>query len=123
KNPLVLLGTFLALALAPEQTARAATEPTAAVATGSLTGTVSNAATGLLLEGARIELVGTSISTLTDNTGRYLLSAVPSGPQEIVVSYLGLDTVRGSVMLEPGGRVVRNFDLTTGIYELAEFRV
>jgi iron complex outermembrane receptor protein len=118
-----LLGTFLVLSLTPEQAARAATEPPAGAATGMLTGTVSNPATGNLLEGAKVELVRAGLSTLTDNTGRYMISAVPGGAHEIVVSYLGLDSVRDVVTIVPGGRAVRNFDLKTEIYTLAEFKV
>lgn len=39
---------------------------------GSITGYVSNAATGTLLEGARVEVSSLGAVTLTDNTGRYI---------------------------------------------------
>lgn len=123
KNPLALLGALFALAFNPESSVRAAVEPTAPVATGAITGAVSNSATGNLLEGARVELVGGNLSTLTDNTGRYVLSAVPGGTHEIVVTYIGLDAMRTTVHVTPGAQVVRNIDLTTAIYKLPEFRV
>ena len=41
---------------------------------GSVTGTVSNTATGNLLEGARIEIPQLGLSALTDNTGRFVLT-------------------------------------------------
>ena len=90
---------------------------------GTLVGTVSNTATGNLLEGARIELPQLGITALADNTGRFVIAGVPPGTHDVVVSYIGLDPVRRQVTVAPGGRNVQNFDLTSGIYQLQEFRV
>lgn len=90
---------------------------------GSVTGTVSNTTTGNLLEGVRIELPRLGLTALTDNTGRFVLAGVPAGTHELLATYIGLDPVRSQVTLHAGERVVRNFDLTTGIYKLQEFRV
>ncbi|MBM3865042.1 MAG: carboxypeptidase-like regulatory domain-containing protein [Verrucomicrobia bacterium] len=46
---------------------------------GSVTGTVSNAATRNLLPGARVEIAPLGLSALTDDTGRYVLAGVPAG--------------------------------------------
>lgn len=90
---------------------------------GTLTGNVSNAGTGNLLEGARVEIPALGLSALTDNTGRYVFSGVPAGSHEVVATYLGLDPQREQVAVAAGQRATRNFDLTTGIYKLAEFKV
>ena len=95
----------------------------AADATGTITGNVSNAATGNLLEGARVEIPAAGLVALTDLTGRYVFSGVPAGPHEVVVRYTGLDPTRASVVVAAGGRLARNFDLTTGIYQLDAFKV
>jgi hypothetical protein len=89
----------------------------------SLSGTVSNSATGNLLEGSRVELPALARSTLTDNTGRYVFAGLPAGSHMIVATYLGLDAVRADVTLTAGQRAVRNFDLTAGIYQMAQFKV
>lgn len=107
----VSLVGWLALATA------AAAEP------GTLTGTVSNTATGNLLEGAKVEIPVLGLSTLVDHTGTYLLTGVPAGTHELVVSYIGLDTVRRPVNVAAGQRSAQNFDLTTGIYKLDAFKV
>ena len=91
--------------------------------TGSLTGSVSNTATSNLLEGARVEVPGLGLSALTDNTGRYVLAPVPIGTHEVVVSYLGLDSVRRPVTIHSGPRTVQDFDLTTGIYQLQQITI
>ena len=90
---------------------------------GTLTGTVSNTATRNLLEGAKIEVPSLGLTAFTDNAGRFVLSAVPAGTHELVASYIGLDPVRSQVTIVPGQRVVRDFDLTTGIYKLQSFTV
>ena len=95
----------------------------AADARGTLTGNVSNAATGNLLEGARVEIPALGLAALTDQTGRFLLTEVPAGSHELVATYLGLDTVRATVAVAAGATATRNFDLTTAIYKLDAFKV
>src|SRR3954464_7854900 len=73
--------TFLAFALF--------LAPLRAADVGVITGTVSNSATGNLLEGARVEVPQLGLSTLTDNTGSFVLGNVPAGTYEAVVSYIG----------------------------------
>ncbi|MSU50719.1 MAG: TonB-dependent receptor [Opitutus sp.] len=94
----------------------------AEAATGTLTGTVSNLGTGNLLQGAKVEVPALSLAAFADNTGRYVL-AVPPGAHEVVASYTGLDPVRQKVTVGGGQRAVQNFDLTTGIYQMQEFKV
>jgi len=111
-----LCAVFIAL-LAPSA-ARAA-----AAGSGVIAGTVSNTATGNLLEGARVAVPALGVEVLTDATGLYVLSNLPAGSHELVVSYIGLDPVRATVAVAAGQRASRNFDLTTGIYKMQEFRV
>jgi TonB-dependent receptor len=94
-----------------------------AAETGVIAGSVSNAATGNLLEGARVTIKALGIAGFADNTGRYVLTGVPAGTHELEVSYIGLDAVRAQVAVAAGGRAERNFDLTTGIYKLEAFKV
>ena len=95
----------------------------AQTAAGALSGSVSNNATGNLLEGAKVEIPAIGVSALTDNTGRFVLSSVLAGTHELVVSYLGLDDQRRSVTVTSGQRSVQNFDLSSQVYQLGEFRV
>ena len=90
---------------------------------GSVSGTVSNNQTGNLLQGAKVEIPSLGLTTLVDATGRYVLAGVPAGTHELVVSYIGLDTVRATVSVGAGQRTTRDFDLTTGIYKLEAFKV
>ena len=90
---------------------------------GTVTGTISNAATRNLLEGARVEVPRLGLSTLTDGTGRYVLTDVPDGTHELVASYLGLDPARATVTVAGAAAATRSFDLTAAIYRLDTFTV
>src|SRR5688500_3551931 len=92
----------------------------AADSTGSITlsGTVSNSATGNLLEGARIEVPRLGISALTDSTGRFVIHQLPAGTHEMVTSYIGLDPQHTNVTVTAGQRAERNFELTSNVYIL-----
>jgi TonB-dependent receptor len=94
----------------------------AAIPAGTLSGTVSNLATGNLLQGAKVEVPLLGLTALADNTGRYVL-IVPAGTHEVIASYTGLDAVRQKVSVGGGQRVVQRFDLTTSIYQMQEFKV
>ena len=116
--PRILAPTCLALILAA-----LAIPVLRAAEAGSLTGTVNNVATGNLLEGAKIELPQLGVTALTDNTGHFVLADLPAGTHEVVATYVGLDPARTQVVIAPGQRAVRDFDLTTGIYKLDVFKV
>ena len=111
---LVRAGTLLlALAVPSASTAHAAT----------LTGNISNVATGNLLEGAQVAVPSLGLSTLTDNTGRYVLPSLPAGTHEVVVTYVGLDPARTTVTVNDSASTTRNFDLTSVVYKLDAFKV
>ena len=95
--------------------------PTAHAAT--LTGNISNVATGNLLEGAQVAVPSLGLSALTDNTGRYVLPSLPAGTHEVVVTYVGLDPARTTVTVNDSASTTRNFDLTSVVYKLDAFKV
>jgi len=94
-----------------------------AASSGSVRGTVSNAATGNLLQGVKIEVAGGNAFTLTDATGFYELSGLATGDHELIASYTGLDPQKIAVVVVSGAPVRRDFNLTSTIYTMQEFRV
>lgn len=80
-----------------------------AMAQGSLTGVVTDAATKEPLIGANILVVGTSTGTVTDVDGSYSLS-LPAGATQIEVSYTGYTSQTVSI----GGQRVLNIELAAG---------
>ena len=126
KNPIALLIGWLALNLAPTDSGRAADDrlPGATThQTASITGQVSNAATGNMLEGASVGIPTLGLAALTDVTGRFLLAGVPPGSHEVVVAYIGLEPARRQVSVTAGQRANQDFDLTTTIYKMDQFKV
>ena len=91
----LLLPALLVVALAT--TAGAASLPAV------LTGTVTDAATGDALIGATVRIDGTGLGAATDIDGTYRLTRVPSGPQVVVVSYIGYREQRIEVEVPEGG--------------------
>src|SRR5690606_19206975 len=75
-TPIHWLGLALALcAFAVEASAQQ--QP----ASATLIGRVLDAATSAPLEGATVRIEGTTLFTIADSTGRYVLARVPPGPQ------------------------------------------
>ena len=92
-------------------------------AQSTLTGTVSNAATGQNLEGARVVLKGTGRETLTDNQGVYRFDNVPPGGAVLQVSYTGLQPVEQTVQISGGAPQRHDVGLTSDIYQMSKFVV
>jgi len=67
----------------------AAAVPTAEAQTGKLTGVVTDAQSGVPLEGAQLILQGTGITALTGSNGRYFLVNVPPGTYTVLVRRIG----------------------------------
>lgn len=117
KTLFIVISSWLVLALASHAGAQPAT------GAGTISGSISNTATGNLLEGAKVALPQLGLSALTDDTGRFVITNVPAGSHEMVATYIGLDSARSTVEVGAGQRVVRNFDLTSGVYQLEAFKV
>jgi len=117
RNPFATFTAWIAIALS------ASASVMAAEMTATLTGNVSNASTGNLLPGVRVEVPTLGFSVLTDSTGHYVMNGLPVGTHEVVVTYLGLDPVRSAVVMGTDQRIVRDFDLSSAIYKLQAFTV
>jgi len=63
--------------------------PAAEAQTGKLTGVVTDAQSGVPLEGAQLLLQGTGITALTGSNGRYFLVNVPPGTYTVLVRRIG----------------------------------
>ena len=120
----IVLTTCAALQLAPASIAQS-TAPATSMAKGSGTiiGTVRNAVTRKALEGAVAAIPQLEISILSDDSGRFVFASLPAGTYEVTVSYIGLDLLKSPVVLAEGGRVARDFELTSAIYQLDAFKV
>ena len=104
---------FLALACAPL---------VHAASTGTITGRVSNAATGAYLEGAEISAAGAAAVVFSSRDGSFALP-VPAGAHSVRVSYPGLELATKPVSVAAGQSVELNVPLSTGVQLLETFTV
>jgi iron complex outermembrane receptor protein len=116
-----LLGSLLPLA--PNARAQATATAAEAGAQGVITGTITNAATGRTLEGARVSLKGTNREVYTDKQGTFRLTNVPVGEVTLEVAYTGLDAVAKTIAVSPVGATRHDVGLTSNVYTLGEVRV
>ncbi len=92
-------------------------------ATGGISGIVINEITGRSLQGAVVRVEGTNAVDRTDILGRYSLSGVPAGLQQLTVYYVGLETSVQSVNVTPGQTEIIDVGLSSEIYDLEDFVV
>jgi len=79
-----------------------ASSPLSAQASGRVAGTAVQAESGNLLVGARVRVVGTSITASTGSDGRFLLLRVPTGQQTIELTHLGRERQTQTVTVRNG---------------------
>lgn len=81
----------------------------------SISGTVSSVVDNEALPGATVVVKGTTIGTVTDIDGKYVLS-VPAGSETLEISFIGYKTKSESI----GGRSVINISLDEDVLGLDE---
>jgi len=95
--------------------------PTGAAAQqGTVSGTVTDQATGQPIVGARIGVVGTTLTTQTNAEGRYTLTRIPPGTVTLRVSAIGYGAATPSVAVTAGEIVAQNVGLKLQPYSLDE---
>jgi hypothetical protein len=85
-----------------------------------IAGVVRDAGTGELLPGAKVTILGSAAETSTDRDGAFLLGNVASGPQTVVVSYLGRTDAHVDVDLTAG--IVRRMEIELKMVGFEESR-
>jgi hypothetical protein len=119
-----VIGTWIALSLTPGQAQTTA----GADKTGILQGRVLNERNAQYLEGARISIEGTALSTVTEADGSYRLSQVPAGAVKVQTFYTGLP--RDVRTAEVGTGRITELNITLGadtardgVVQLGRFQV
>lgn len=100
-------GLSLALALV----IGGAPAPAAAQATGTLVGTVRDAASQRPLEAVQVYIGGSGIGALTNAAGRFLMLNVPAGEVTLVAELVGYRAGSQTVTVTAGESTVANFTL------------
>jgi hypothetical protein len=84
-----------------------------AATSGTITGRISNAATGAYLEGAEISVPGAAAVTLSARDGAFVLT-LPTGSHSVRVFYTGLDVASQTVVVAAGRATELNVPLGAG---------
>jgi TonB-dependent receptor len=87
------------------------------LATGIISGKVTDAQTGERLPGATVRIVGTSQGTVTDLNGEYSLRAT-EGELEIEISYVGFQRITQKVIVPGNGTVTIDVKMSSATQEL-----
>jgi TonB-linked SusC/RagA family outer membrane protein len=87
--------------------------------TGSISGQVTDAATGEGLRGVRVAVVGTNIAAFTNTEGRYIITAAPVGVRSVRAGLIAYTQQTRSVTVEAGSDVVADFVLGVSAIELS----
>ena len=86
--------------------------------TGTVTGVVSDVATGQRLESASVKLDDAPRGVLTNNEGQYIVLNVPAGTHQLTFQILGYDDLTLQVEVVAGETLERNAEMTSGALEL-----
>src|SRR5215211_1645815 len=75
---------------------------TAQVATGRITGTVTDSANATPVAGANVTVMGTRLGAVAGAGGRFTVADVPAGTQRVRVTRLGFSPVEATVEVAAG---------------------
>lgn len=89
----------------------------------TLSGSVTDAETGVPLTGAHVFIASSMIGTTTDVDGQYSLTQVPMGAHRLVVSMLGFEDQFLDIMIRTEAPLTFDFPLTPAVLEVGEITV
>ncbi len=89
----------------------------------SISGTVQAVSTHAPVSGATVQLEGTTLATRSDSLGRFVLRAVPPGPQVLIVRRLGFAVSRVAVTVPASGTVSIEVKMATSTLQLDQIKV
>jgi iron complex outermembrane receptor protein len=90
-------------------------------ATGNVSGSVVDAATGKFLEGADVTVQGSDLRTTTARDGTFTLTGVVPGTQQVSVNYPGLPTASETITVTAGQTAT--LPVRLGMLQLETFKV
>ncbi len=85
---------------------------------GSIRGFVTDAANGEKLVFANVYLENTDIGTVTNDKGYYYLPSVPQGAYQLIFSYIGFESVKKSIIVNPDQSLMVNAELKSSAIEI-----
>jgi TonB-dependent SusC/RagA subfamily outer membrane receptor len=93
---------------------------TAQAPTGTVRGRVTDASSGRGLPDAQVVVTGTRAGALTNASGEYTITAVPTGPRSITVRRIGYLPATRAVTVVAGGTATADFAVNQSAINLSE---
>lgn len=115
-----LRGTALEVSVTPGRDATIYRPAGAEQAQGTITGRVTDAATGTPIAGARVEVANTELRAATTEDGKFALTNVPVGTQVVQVRMLGYAPQQQTVTVADGETLTLQFVLERTAMALAD---
>ncbi|HAE87099.1 TPA: TonB-dependent receptor, partial [Candidatus Marinimicrobia bacterium] len=97
--------------------------PVSALGQGTLTGRVTDAATGRALPGANVYLEGTPYGAATDINGSYSIYKVPAGGYTLIVEFIGYLKFSEPVTVVDGETIRKNVEMQGEALQLSALEV
>jgi TonB-linked SusC/RagA family outer membrane protein len=91
-----------------------------AQATGIVRGTVTDSSGGEAVPGVTIIVVGTRAGAVTGADGRYVIRGVPTGPQTLRLTRIGIAPQTRGVIVAADREVVADFVVSRGVVQLQQ---
>ena len=95
-----------------------AANPAASQESGTITGIVTDEATGQLLEGTRVAYEGGTRWALATEAGRYVLANVPAGTHTLTFELIGYESATAEVQVTGGATTEHDITLLSGAIAL-----
>jgi CarboxypepD_reg-like domain/TonB-dependent Receptor Plug Domain len=91
--------------------------------TATIRGFVYEKSTGEPVIYTNVFLEGTSIGAATDVNGYFAISMIPPGTYNLMITYLGMDTLKEEVILNAGDVISKNLQLSKAPFSLNIFYI
>lgn len=91
--------------------------------TGTITGKVTDSKTGDALPFCNVFINNTTLSTVTDINGSFILPNIPEGDVEVGFSFVGYQAVQKPASIKPGGQFILNVSMVSFEQELSDVEI
>jgi hypothetical protein len=90
---------------------------------GTIRGFVYETATGEAVIFTNVYLYKTSMGAATDINGYFAITKIPAGQYELMVTYMGFDTLRIPITIKPNEFITKKLYLAKSAFELGEINI
>ena len=90
---------------------------------GTLSGTITDKSTGQTLPGANVYIEDKTIGATTDIEGNYRLMNIPAGTYNLIIQFIGYESIKQQIIITPGAKLVVDAKMATDAIGVEEVMV